>query len=93
MAKCTNRNGDVVSAQISVIGGITDLDTAAFSLGGKAFNVKNDGDDAVELDVNLFGMPKGEFVKTKFDAGWNPEIIREIKADDTLSDINLKYGY
>lgn len=31
------------------------------------------------LEVNLWGMPRGQYVTTRFETGWNPEIINEIK--------------
>ena len=73
----TNRNGDQVSAQVSVIGPVN-FDGGNFR---KRYPlcVKNDGEAAVVLEVNLWGMPEGEFIATRFEMGWNPEIVREIK--------------
>lgn len=89
----TTRAGEVVSAQISKMGAVTGLDTDNFSIPTIPFNLKNDGDDVVELEVNLWDMEIGEFVKTVFDVGWNPEIIREIKTNADAADMNLKWGY
>lgn len=84
-----NRNGDLVSAQISVAG------TVDFSGGNfrkdTPFCLKNDGETAVVLEVNLWEMPEGEFISTRFETGWNPEIIREIKK--TSSATALVWGY
>jgi len=36
-------------------------------------------------------MPEGEFIATRFETGWNPEIVREVK---TTSQTNaLLWGY
>ena len=55
------------------------------------FNIKNDGETAVVLEVNLWGMEPGEFVATRFETGWNPEIVREIK--QTSINATLVWGY
>ncbi len=84
-----NRNGDLVSAQISVAGKV-DFSGGNFKK-DVPFCVKNDGETAIELEVNLWGMEPGEFIKTRFEIGWNPEIVREIK---TTSQTNaLIWGY
>jgi hypothetical protein len=75
----TTRSGEMVSPQIGKIGVVTGLDSGNFKIEGVPFNIKNDGEAAVELEVNLWGMKPGEFVKTRFEVGWNPEIVREIK--------------
>lgn len=82
----------MVSAQVGIMGTVTDLDTKDFSLAdGQPFNIKNDGIAPVELEVQLARMPDGETVTTKFDCGWNPEIVKVIKTT-SLSN-NLKFGY
>lgn len=73
-----NRQGDTVSAQISEMGAVTFENGQPFRL-GRPFNLKNDGEAACFLEVNLWGMPPGQYVTTRFDTGWNPEIINEIK--------------
>jgi len=86
------RSGEMVSAQVGIMGTVTDLDTKDFSLAdGQPFNIKNDGIAPVELEVQLAGMSDGETVTTKFDCGWNPEIVKVIK-QTSLSN-NLKFGY
>ncbi len=85
----TNRNGDVVSAQVSVAGPV-DFSAGNFRL-DTPFCVKNDGEAAVVLEVNLWGMPEGEFIATRFTTGWNPEIVREIKK--TSQTTALIWGY
>ena len=83
----------MVSAQIGKMGVIDQLQTKNFSLvDGQCFNVKNDGTQPVALQVQLAGMNDGEFVETKFEVGWNPEIIKAVK-QTSLSSINLKWGY
>lgn len=84
-----NRNGDLVSAQVSVIGPVK-FDGGNFR-SDTPFCVKNDGEAAVVLEVNLWGMPKGEFIDTRFETGWNPEIVREIK--ETSIKTALLWGY
>lgn len=87
------RSGEMVSAQIAKMGAIPDLTASSFHLeDGQPFNVKNDGNDAVMLDVQLSGMPDGEFVNTRFEVGWNPEIVKTVK-QTSLSGLNLKWGY
>ncbi len=88
----TTRGGEAVSAQIGVIGVIADLETQNFRSENTPFNVKNDGDAAVSLEVNLWGMAPGEFVETRFEVGWNPEIVREIRQNETPG-LNLKFGF
>lgn len=85
----TNRNGDLVSAQVSVAGPVS-FDGGNFRK-DVPFCVKNDGEAAVVLEVNLWGMPEGEFIATRFETGWNPEIVREIK--ETSSKTALLWGY
>ena len=84
-----NRNGDVVRAQVSVIGNV-DFAKDNFKK-DVPFCIKNDGDAAVILEVNLWGMPEGEFISTRFETGWNPEIVREIKK--TSINATLLWGY
>ena len=86
------RSKQPVSAQIGMMGVITDLTTENFRL-DIPFNLKNDGETAITLEVNLYGMEPGEFIETRLEVGWNPEIIREIKMDASLNTYDLKYGY
>ncbi len=85
-----NRNGDAVSAQISVAGAVQFTGTDNFKK-DQPFCLKNDGETAVILEVNLWGMEPGEFVQTRFEVGWNPEIVREIKY--TSQNLALIWGY
>lgn len=85
------RSGEMVSAQIGKIGAVTGLDSGNFSVKGTPFNIKNDGLTGVFLEVNLYGMKPGVFVRTRFDIGWNPEIVREIK--QTSTEAVLLWGY
>lgn len=88
----TTRGGEAVSAQIGTIGVIENLNSQNFKSEDVPFNLKNDGEASVFLDVNLWGMKPGEFVTTRFETGWNPEIIREIRQTATAG-LDLKYGY
>lgn len=85
-----NRNGDLVSAQISVAGEIEFTGTDNFKK-DEPFCIKNDGETAVTLEVNLWGMPEGKFIQTRFEVGWNPEIVREVKYQSSLT--GLLWGY
>lgn len=87
----TTRGGEAVSPQIGKIGAITGLSAGNFKLEGVPFNLKNDGETAVVLEVNLYGDEPGNFIATRFEVGWNPEIIREIK--QTSQTVDLKWGY
>jgi len=79
------RIGSIVSSQIGRMGAI-DLSEGEFRLSdGMGFNIKNDGDAAVSLDVILDKMAEGDYVTTKFYPGWNKEIVRAVKSDDTVT--------
>ncbi len=85
------RSGEGVSAQIGKMGAITGLADGNFSLAdGQCFNIKNDGISAVELEIRLAGNE--DFIKTRIEPGWNPEIVKAVKAT-SLSSLNLKWGY
>lgn len=84
------RSGEMVSPQIGKMGTI-DIASGDFALGnGQAFNIKNDGDLAITLRVKLAGM--NDFVATRFEVGWNPEIVKAV-AQDAAASVNLKWGY
>jgi len=89
------RSGEMVSPQIAKMGAITGLTTTNFKLpDGVVFQLKNDSYEVVTLDVKLAGMDDNDgFVTTNFGLGWNPEIIREIKSDASLTNVSLKWGY
>jgi hypothetical protein len=87
----TTRSGEMVSAQIGKMGVIGGLQESDFSLpDGQSFNVKNDGAQAVLLEVQLPGMDQP--IETRFDVGWNPEIVKTVKRS-SLSGLDLKWGY
>lgn len=86
------RSEAVASLQVAKMG-VIDLTTDNFSIPGKGFQLKNDGTTSVELEVKLLNMEDEDgWIKTVFDRGWNPEIIREVKQTAT-SNVNLKWGY
>lgn len=87
----TTRLGAAISAQISKMGVIDNLAESNFSLDGLPFNIKNDGQTAVDLEVNLWDMTLGTYVETRFEVGWNPEIVREVKHNATAN-MSLKWG-
>lgn len=89
------RSGEMVSPQIAKMGTITDLTTENFKLpDGNCFQVKNDGFAPVTLQVKLAAMSDDDdFITTVFQIGWNPEIVREIKADVSINNVSLLWGY
>ena len=89
----TTRSGCQVSEQIGKMGAINTLQNGKFSLpDGQIFNIKNDGDEAVQLEVQLAGMDDNEFITTTFEVGWNPEIVKAIKSE-SVENLDLKWGY
>ena len=85
------RSGTQVSVQVGKCGVFTDLKSENFKMkNGKSFNIKNEGDEAVFLNVKF--AQNDEFQMWKFYPGWNPEIVKEV--EQTNSDVsNLKWGY
>ena len=71
------------------IGLIENVDMTVGYKGDSPVNVKNNGDDAVTLSVNMFDMPEGVFVETTFYPGWNPEIVREIQPNADIEGIQI----
>lgn len=88
------RTGEVCSPQIARMGSIGNLGTTDFQIAdGMTFNIKNDGESAVMLEVQLAGMDDGETVTTLFEVGWNPEIVKRVVKSTSLPDgVNLKWG-
>lgn len=86
MSKIETRSNVATSLQVAYIG---EVSSTPFKL-DLGFCVKNDGEDPVDLEVNLIGMDPGVYVTTSFAPGWNPEIVREIKSGTVT---NIKYGY
>lgn len=90
-SKVLTASGAATTLQISKMGVITNLAVADFALPGNAlFMLKNDGPAQIELEVKL--ADSDEWILTKFDPGWNPEILKAVKIN-VSADINLKYGY
>lgn len=88
---CNTRSGEMVSPQIARMGLISNLGKKDFQMAdGTAFNIKNDGISAVELEIQLAGNE--DFIKTRIEPGWNPEIVKAVK-QTSLSSLNLKWGY
>ena len=89
------RSGEMVSPQIANMGTIADLTTKNFKLSdGNVFQVNNDSFAPVTLEVKLASMSdEDDFVSTSFAVGWNPEIVREIKANASHTNVSLKWGY
>ena len=86
--------------QIVKFGAITGLDEGDFDLNGNPFLVKND--TKVEIyegvnegvDITLEVIPAGstdtEWVEIIFEYGWNPMLVKAIKA--TANTCNLIWG-
>lgn len=90
-SKLLTASGATTTLQIATLGIVNNLGVADFSLPGNAlFMLKNDGPAQVELEVKLAN--NDAWIATKFDPGWNPEILKAIKTNAS-ADINLKYGY
>lgn len=89
-----NRTGEMCSPQIARMGSISNLGTQDFQMpDGMAFNIKNDGESAVALEVQLAGMDDDETITTLFEVGWNPEIVkRVVKSTSLPNTVNLKWG-
>lgn len=89
------RSGWNVSAQIAKMGLIyTDEMIGDFQLeDGNCFQIKNEGEEPIELTVQLAGMNDEETVTTNFDPGWNPEIVRRVVGILGSENYNLKWGY
>lgn len=83
-----NRNGDLVSAQISVAGNV-DFSGGNFRMDTPLLKKRWRSGDSI--GSKPLGNAEGEFISTRFETGWNPEIIREIK--ETSSATALIWGY
>jgi len=87
------RSGEMVSPQVAKFGNIEGLQDGNFSLAdGQAFLLKNEGTEDVSLEVTPAGSEDGVFIETRFETGWNPEIIKAVK-QTSLSNVKLKWGY
>lgn len=85
------RSNEMVSAQIGKMG-VIDVSSDFRLDGNMPFNIKNEGEEEVELDVQLSGDETGTFVSTKFYPGWNPEIVTAVK-QTSQAGLKLKWGY
>lgn len=86
------RSGEGLSLQLGKFGAMS-LASANFKIEGNVkFQVKNEGAEAVTLEVIPADADNDTFISTKFDPGWNPEIIREVKVN-TTEGLALKWGY
>lgn len=89
----TTRAGEYTSGQIAKMGAITNLTASDFSISGVAFQIKNDGLQAVYLDLQLWGMDEGTYVNTLCEVGWNSEMVKKVKQNVSAGSYNLKWGY
>lgn len=83
-----NLNGNGMSLQISKLQAVESLNTTDFDWRDDdnqqvPFLIKNDGDDDIMLEVMLWDDT--QYVETLFTAGWNPELVRSIKSDATMT--------
>lgn len=86
----TQRLNAPTSIQIARMGEIT-FTNGKFNLPDKApFNIKNDSEDSVSVEIRLGMMAEGETVTTVLEPGWNPEIVLEILEPNDA--VNLKWG-
>ena len=90
-----NRNGDVVSPNISKMG-VLDVSTGDFRLneGDGGFLIKNETDSAILLRVRLLAMSDSEDpIETLFYPGWGNELVKFVEKNSSLTSNMLKYGY
>ena len=86
----TQRLNAPVSMQIARMGEIA-FTNGKFSLPGElGFNIKNDSDEPVSVEVRLDMMSEGETITTTFEPGWNPEIVKEVIQPSGT--VDLKWG-
>jgi hypothetical protein len=88
------RSGEYTSDQVAAFDTM-DLSEANFKTeGDHNFQVKNEGDDNVTLEVipAAAAVDSTTFISTVFYPGWNPEIVREVKKN-TTEGLALKWGY
>lgn len=71
------------------IGVIENVDMAKGFTSDVPVNVKNNGTEPVKLTVHMYDEAPGIYVETTFFPGWNPEIIDEIQANATVSNIQI----
>lgn len=71
------------------IGVIENVDMANGFTSDVPVNVKNNGTEPVKLTVHMYDEAPGIYVETTFFPGWNPEIINEIQANATVSNIQI----
>lgn len=86
----TQRLNAPVSVQIARMGEIV-FTNGRFSLPDNTpFNIKNDSEDPVSVEVRLGMMSSGDTVTTTFEPGWNPEIVLEVI--EPSDSVDLKWG-
>ena len=86
-----SRSGEGLSLQLANFG-VMSL-AANFKIEGNVkFQVKNEADEAVTLEVIPADAATDTFISVKMDPGWNPEIVREVKLN-TTEGLALKWGY
>ena len=93
MTQLRTKKGQVVRMQVTEWENITDLKTEDFSKEGVAFVIKNENDASIVLEVMPFDGDT--FVATKFNPGWNIEIVKAVKTNILLTDdelANIKWG-
>ena len=90
-----NRNGDVISPNISKMG-ILDVSTKDFRLNESdgGFLIKNETSSPILLRVRLLSMSNIEdTVETLFFPGWGNELVKFVECNSSVNKDSLKYGY
>lgn len=83
----------MVSAQVGIMGAVTGLADGDFSLSdGHRSTSRMTAFPRLNLKSNLQECRTGQPSRQSSICGWNPEIVKVIKAT-SLSSINLKFGY
>ena len=69
---------------------LIDVDLSSdFSMGTGYFMVKVNGTEPVELTVVYADEQEDNQITTSFQPGWNPDLIRLIKADALITNIQV----
>lgn len=73
---------DSIQMQVGNAEAVTNLATADFvPTTSTPFLIKNDGTDAVTLEVKYANGT--DWISTKFQVGWNPDVVKAIKTNAT----------
>lgn len=94
MAYNETESGAIASLQVADFGQMdvsADFKLKSETMLDLSFRIKNESDDPVDLEVVPWSSGRdGEPVIMRFYPGWNPEIVREVKASGVSA--RLRYG-